>query len=104
MKFLKSSTLPILNDSMSAINFAFTCFHRFEGIYAREAAEHFCPWYSKAPRERAVTSESTSALGCASTKSFPPVSPTIRGYDLYFEILSPIVFQNPWNTGVEPVK
>ena len=46
---------------------------------AREAAEHFCPWYSKAPRTSAVRTTSGSADGCASTKSLPPVSPTMRG-------------------------
>ena len=46
---------------------------------AREAAEHFCPWNSKAPRTSAVTSAGTSAEGWAKTKSLPPVSPTMRG-------------------------
>ena len=46
---------------------------------ARDAAEHFCPWYSKAPRTSAVTSDGTSAEGWVKTKSLPPVSPTIRG-------------------------
>ncbi len=49
------------------------------GMYAREAAEHFWPWYSKAPRTSATASASTSALACAKTKSLPPVSPTRRG-------------------------
>jgi hypothetical protein len=46
---------------------------------ARDAAEHFWPWYSNAPRTSAVRRTSTSAEGWASTKSFPPVSPTSRG-------------------------
>ena len=33
------------------------------GMYAREAALHFCPWYSYAPRTIATASASTSALG-----------------------------------------
>src|SRR2546423_1524115 len=49
------------------------------GTYARDAAEHFWPWYSKAPLTMAVDSTSRSAEGCASTKSLPPVSPTMRG-------------------------
>ncbi len=39
----------------------------------------FCPWNSKAPRKSAVATTPGSALLCAITKSFPPVSPTIRG-------------------------
>ena len=49
------------------------------GTYAREAAEHFCPWNSNAPRIIATRSTSGSALGWAMMKSLPPVSPTIRG-------------------------
>jgi len=33
------------------------------GMYAREAAEHFCPAYSNAPRTRAVARAGTEALG-----------------------------------------
>ena len=51
---------------------------QFEHV-AREAALHFCPWYSKAPRRIAVASAFGSALGWAKMKSFPPVSPTRRG-------------------------
>ena len=54
-------------------------FHTDRGTYAREAAEHFWPWYSKAPRTSAVTRTSGSADGWAMTKSLPPVSPTSRG-------------------------
>ena len=46
---------------------------------ARDAAEHFWPWNSKAPRVRAVRRMSTSAEGWAMTKSLPPVSPINRG-------------------------
>ena len=53
--------------------------HKLRGTYAREAAEHFCPWNSKAPRIIAVVSTSGSALGWAMMKSLPPVSPTSRG-------------------------
>ena len=45
----------------------------------RDAAEHFCPWYSKEPRMIAVATSLASADGCATMKSLPPVSPTIRG-------------------------
>ncbi len=54
-------------------------FHSERGTYAREAAEHFWPWYSNAPRIIAVRSTSGSALGWARMKSLPPVSPTMRG-------------------------
>ncbi len=49
------------------------------GTYTRLAAEHFCPWYSKPPRTIATASASGSALACATMKSLPPVSPTMRG-------------------------
>ena len=47
--------------------------------YARDAAEHFWPWNSMEPRVRAVLRIAGSALGWATTKSLPPVSPTRRG-------------------------
>ena len=56
-----------------------TCGQIDRGMYARDAAEHFCPWNSYAPRTSATASASTSADGCAKTKSLPPVSPTRRG-------------------------
>ena len=74
------------------------------GTYAREAAEHFWPWYSKAPRISAVCSASTSAEACATTKSLPPVSPTMRGYDRYRPMFSPTVRHSNWNVPVDPVK
>ena len=37
-------------------------------------------------------------------KSFPPVSPTIRGYDRYFPMFFPMVPHIELNTPVEPVK
>ncbi|HVW04027.1 MAG TPA: aldehyde dehydrogenase family protein [Vicinamibacterales bacterium] len=52
---------------------------RASGTNAREAAEHFWPWYSNAPLTSAVTRAAGSADGCATTKSLPPVSPTSRG-------------------------
>src|SRR6185312_13280843 len=70
----------------------------------RLAAEHFWPWYSKPPRTIAVASAAVSADACAMMKSLPPVSPTMRGYDLYFEMLLPTVFHIDWNTVVLPVK
>ena len=36
-----------------------------------------------APRLRAVLTSLLLAEGCATTKSLPPVSPTIRGYERY---------------------
>ena len=49
------------------------------GTYAREAAEHFWPWYSKAPRTIETASACGSAEAWATMKSLPPVSPTRRG-------------------------
>ena len=66
----------------------------FEGMYAREAAEHFCPWNSNAPRESAVATSAGFAEACATTKSFPPVSPTIRGYERYVSKLFAMSFHN----------
>ncbi len=79
MKLSKSVTSPTVSEATSARNASFTRPHTERGTYARDAAEHFWPWYSNAPRTSAVRRMSTSADGCASTKSLPPVSPTIRG-------------------------
>ena len=54
-------------------------FQSDSGRYAREAAEHFWPWYSNAPRISVGIIVPGSALGCTITKSLPPVSPTTRG-------------------------
>ena len=51
------------------------------GMYAREAAEHFWPWYSNEPRTSATATACGSADACMTTKSLPPVSPTRRGYE-----------------------
>jgi hypothetical protein len=59
--------------------------------HVRDAAEHFCPWYSNAPRSIATRSTSTSAEGWATMKSLPPVSPSTRGYERYVEMFSPTV-------------
>ena len=58
-----------------------TCGHSDFGTYTRLAAEHFCPWYSNPPRAMATASACASADGCATMKSLPPVSPTMRGYE-----------------------
>ena len=79
MKFEKSLTSPIVMVPTSSTSRSFSSGQRFEGAYTREAAEHFWPWYSNEPRTIAVARASTSALGCATMKSLPPVSPTIRG-------------------------
>ena len=42
-KFVKFSVLPILNDLTSFTNSCSIFFQTDFGIYAREAAEHFCP-------------------------------------------------------------
>ena len=79
MKFEKSVTSPIGSDSVTPTRSSRSRAHTDRGTYAREAAEHFWPWNSNAPRTSAVRSTSTSAEGCATTKSLPPVSPTMRG-------------------------
>src|ERR1035437_8815302 len=80
-KLLGSVTSPTVIWPTISTRADFTRDHMEAGKYAREAAEHFWPWYSKAPRTIAVTSSSTSAELCAKMKSFPPVSPTILGYE-----------------------
>ena len=57
-----------------------TAGHADFGTYARLAAEHFCPWYSNAPRTSPTANACASAEGCMIMKSLPPVSPTMRGY------------------------
>lgn len=52
------------------------------GKYTLDAALHFCPWNSKAPRTIAVATCAGLAVLCAKIKSLPPVSPTILGYVL----------------------
>jgi hypothetical protein len=79
MKLLRSSTSPIRNVARSSNSRAFTFGHSEAGMYARDAALHFCLWYSNAPRSSATANASASAEQCASTKSLPPVSPTSRG-------------------------
>ena len=79
MKFVKSADVAHLDlGDLLAQRLAHRG-HSEAGMYARDAAEHFWPWYSKAPRTSAVTSAATSAEGWAKTKSLPPVSPTMRG-------------------------
>ena len=79
MKLEKSLTSPILIVPTSSTSRSRSSGQRFAGAYTREAAEHFWPWYSNEPRRIAVASASTSALGWATMKSLPPVSPTMRG-------------------------
>ncbi len=79
MKFDRSAMSPIGSDAVCSSNSAPMTFHTERGTKARDAAEHFWPWYSNAPRISAVRSAAGSAEGCASTKSLPPVSPTRRG-------------------------
>ncbi len=74
-----AATSPTVSDSAVATKSSRMRFQTERGTYAREAAEHFCPWYSKAPLISAVESTAGSADGWASTKSLPPVSPTRRG-------------------------
>src|SRR5687768_8816583 len=103
IKFPKSSGEPIFMDFRSSSNFFLTAGQREDGMYALLAAEHFCPWYSNAPRANATATASASADECAITKSFPPVSPTILGYDRYRGRLFAMVCHNFWKTPVLPV-
>ena len=79
MKFPKSATSPIRIVATSSTRRSRISGQRFDGAKIRDAAEHFCPWYSKLPRTIAVATASASADGCATMKSLPPVSPTMRG-------------------------
>ena len=79
MKLEKSDTSPTRSSPTCATRRSLSSGQRFDGAYTREAAEHFWPWYSKEPRTIAVASSSTLAVGCATMKSLPPVSPTMRG-------------------------
>ncbi len=79
MKFVKSLTSPMRMEPTCSASRSRTAGHRLDGMYSRDAAEHFCPWYSNEPRTIAVLTASGSAEGCARMKSLPPVSPTMRG-------------------------
>ncbi len=79
MKLEKSATSPTRSSPTCSTSRSLSSGQSLDGAYTREAAEHFCPWYSKEPRTIAVASASTSAVGCATMKSLPPVSPTMRG-------------------------
>src|SRR5687768_13126848 len=81
-----------------------TSFHSERGTYTRLAAEHFCPWYSNPPRAIATATARGSDDGCATMKSLPPVSPTMRGYERYLDMFAPIVFHMLLKTPVLPVK
>ena len=65
--------------SVAAISSSSICAHTLRATYTRDAAEHFWPWNSKAPRTIAVATACGSADGWATMKSLPPVSPTRRG-------------------------
>ncbi len=65
--------------SISERNESFIFFHTERATYALDAAEHFWPWNSNAPRIIAVRTTAGSADGWATMKSLPPVSPTMRG-------------------------
>ena len=79
MKFPKSAGSPTRISAICSSSRFFTAGQSETGMKAREAAEHFWPWYSKAPRVSAVARAPTSAEGWARTKFLPPVSPTILG-------------------------
>lgn len=68
---------PILKDSMSVFTKDRISSALDFGKYTLDAALHFWPWYSNAPRLIAVATCLACAEGWATIKSFPPVSPTI---------------------------
>src|SRR5947209_7161451 len=104
MNMEKSVGSPIEMDSVASASGARSSFHNDLGTYARDAAEHFCPWYSKAPRSSPTRNESREADSCATTKSLPPVSPTSRGYVRYWSRLSETLRHRCLKVSVEPVK
>ena len=61
MKLVKSSTSPIFTLDTLINKFVFNSGHRLLGIYARDDAEHFCPWYSKLPSNNPLDNSSTLA-------------------------------------------
>lgn len=67
-------------------------------------ARRNAPWYSNAPRMAWIAAARTSALECTSCQFFPPVSPTMRGYERYLSMLLAMLFQRLLKTWVEPVK
>ena len=79
MKFVKSRASPILILETSEHRSSPIASHTDEGMYALLAALHFCPWYSNEPLRRATNRPRWSQSGWATTKSLPPVSPTILG-------------------------
>ena len=93
MRWESSSTRPIETFGTSSLRSRSTSGHLLSGMYAREQAEHFWPWYSKAPRMRFITVPRTPADGCMKMKSLPPVSPTMRGKFRYFSRFEPTRFQ-----------
>ena len=79
MKLPKSLTSPIRSSPTCVTRRSRISGQRFDGAKTRDAAEHFCPWYSNEPRTIAVATAAASADWCATMKSLPPVSPTMRG-------------------------
>src|ERR1044072_2884667 len=61
MKLDRSGTSPMARPSVSAMNWSRIFFQTDLATYAREAAEHFWPWNSKAPRS--IATRATSGWG-----------------------------------------
>ena len=74
-----ADTSPMVSDSTWSMKSSRCLAHIDRGTYARDDAEHFWPWYSYDPRISVGASTFSSADGCTTTKSLPPVSPTSRG-------------------------
>src|SRR3972149_1729974 len=71
MKLPKSRTSPTRSAATSARSRRSTSGQSEAGMNAREAAEHFWPWYSKAPRGSAGAPRGGAARGGGGAHSLP---------------------------------
>src|SRR5262249_41788989 len=79
MKLEKSATSPTLIVPTSSARRSRSAGHRFEGAYTREAAEHFCPWYSGGAGAAGGGAGGGVGGGRGENESFPPVPPDVPG-------------------------
>ncbi len=89
MKVLNSAGSPTGIASVAAASGSRSCSHTEWGMYAREDAEHFCPWYSNDPRSkpdeqgvggrRRVGEHEVLAAGLADQAGIGPVVAEIGG-------------------------
>jgi len=81
MKLRKSATSPMRISSIIATMRSRTSGHSDAGMYARDAALHFCPWYSYAPRDEAHRHLLRLGRRVRHHEVLAAVSPTMRGYE-----------------------